>query len=44
MSDEYDHLPVDPALIADLLDEIHEDTDGIELDEPPLWRKRFERE
>jgi len=35
---------IDPQLLADLLDEIHDDSDSIELDEPPLWRKRSERE
>ena len=33
-----------PDLLADLLDEIHDDSDSFELDEPPLWRKRFERD
>jgi len=32
------------AGITHVYNEIHDDSDSFELDEPPLWRKRFERD
>jgi len=44
VSDEYDHLRVDPELLADLLEAIHYEADSSAPDRTPQWRLRFERD